>query len=300
MKKIVIIGAGEIGVALGDLLAKLGHQVSWWDSASDKVPNQRPLVDIVPEAEFVFCCVPSWGVRQALVGIYPHLSKESIVLSVTKGVEKDTHKLINELLKELLPSDQPFALLSGPMLAEELNKDNYGFGVIASDRPEVGDKVRELFAGSRIKLSFSNDLRSVAIAGVLKNIYTFAIGFSDALGWGDNAHGWLAVQSMNEVEAIFSRLKLDRLVASGPAGLGDFIATSTSSGSRNKQAALEIIATGKITNQSEGAVSIESVIFLLGGDTGGLPLLRTLADIILDRADARTVFSQFIEDHGND
>lgn len=299
-KKVVIIGAGKIGLALGGVLKTVGHEVAWWDVLPDKVADQKPLVEILPEADFVFYCVPSSALRSALTNSYAHLSPTAIVVSLTKGIEAGTHKLADELLTELLPTSQAVAVLGGPLLAEELTKGNYAFGVAGAKTQTTAEAIKNLLAETKIKVSLLVDPHAVALAGVLKNIYTFALGFSDALGLGDNTRGFFAVKAMDEMEAIFSVFKLDQKPLISEAGLGDFIATATSDSSRNRQAAGELATTGRSATPSEGILSIESLIFLLGGNISSYPLLHTLAEIILDHADARELLARFIVEHGGE
>jgi glycerol-3-phosphate dehydrogenase (NAD(P)+) len=116
----------------------------------------------------------------------------------------------------------------------------------------------------------------------MKNIYTLAISFANVLGWGDNARGFLVARALEEMRAMALRLDLDVNIIMGPAGLGDLVATASAVGSRNRQSAEELIKTGKVTVRGEGMVSLESLIFLLGGNLAEFPLLRLIADIVLN------------------
>ena len=59
--------------------------------------------------------VPSSAFRETLKNIRPYLSGQSIV-SLTKGMEKDTFALMSDIIKDELP-EVNFGVMSGPNLA---------------------------------------------------------------------------------------------------------------------------------------------------------------------------------------
>jgi glycerol-3-phosphate dehydrogenase (NAD(P)+) len=281
-KKVVIVGAGEIGRAIGGALVAVGHRVDYWDSDRTKVEGERPPLETVPEADFVFVCVPSSALRSALMGIYSHLKPGAAVVTLTKGLEDKTNKSAEQLLAEVLPASQSVAVLGGPLLAEEIARGSIGFVVVGTTDRELVKSLTEIFAGSSIRVDGSGDPRAVALAGVMKNIYTLAISFAEALGWGDNARGFLVARALEEMRIMSTKLNLDGGVISGLPGLGDLVATAASKGSRNRQSAEELIKTGKAENRGEGMNSLEPLIFLLGGNLTEFPVLRMVADIVLN------------------
>ncbi|MBI2645012.1 hypothetical protein HYW94_02450 [Candidatus Uhrbacteria bacterium] len=288
---IVIIGAGEIGSSLGGLLKKKGYVIEWWDADTSRVPNQKDLADIVPSADVLFFCIPSWVHRVAIASCTPHLSKKTIVLTVSKGLEKDTKKTIAEVIEEALPAGQPYGLISGPMLAEEMDAEQFGCGVYATTYTGTKSVITELFRGTVLRMEDSSDIKGVAFAGVLKNIYALALGISDGLSLGDNARGWIVAQAIHEASEIIYRLGGVRETAYGAAGLGDLIATGCSDFSRNREEGKNIAQTGICSATSEGCVSLPSLIALLG-NTQDFPLLKTLEHIFAQHEDVRaSVFS---------
>ncbi len=290
-RNIVIIGAGEIGQAIGRVLKVHYNNVVLYDNDPAKVSEPINLPEIMPVADVVFFCVPSWALRQAVTNVYQLLKKEAIVICLAKGIEDSSRKIVDELLQELLPVGQSFAILGGPMLAEEIDRGLPAYGVVGTDLEKTYLLISDLFQDSNVALTWSRDVRGVALAGVLKNIYTFAIGFVIGLEFGSDVKGEVAMQSLREMMIISERLGGKKETMMSGAGLGDFIATSFSAYSRNLQTALEIIRTGHWENKSEGLVSLEPLLRRLVGDTKELPLLRLLALIILDKEDPRKIFA---------
>lgn len=291
--KVAIIGAGEIGQAIGQVVRKNCSNVEFWDVDSSKVEAQRTIMEVLNGITVLFLCVPSWGMRKALQEIYPHLAPDTVVVSLAKGME-ETHKTMEELLTELLPSGQKVALLGGPMIAEEINKDLRGYAEIAAVEYDTYEKVAALFVDTNVLTSYSADVHGVAAAGVIKNIFTLAVGLEEYYDFGVNARGWLVTECLSEMEKIIAKLGGKPETARGLAGLGDFLATAFSKYSRNRQAIEGLASTGEIKLHSEGMASLESLLYRLGGDTTDLPVLKALGMILLDQAKPKDVLNKLI------
>lgn len=285
-KNIVFIGAGEIGSSIGGILKKKGYNVEWWDADTSRVPSQKQLADIIPSADVLFFCIPSWAHRAAIASCAPYVSKKTIILTVSKGIEKDTQKTIAEVLEEALPSGQPYGLISGPMLAEEMDAEQFGCGVYVTKYTETQAVIAELFHNTVLRIELSEDVRGIAFAGVLKNVYALALGIVEGLSLGDNARGWIVMQALHEASEIIHRLGGSRETAYSAAGLGDLVATGISDFSRNHEEGKKIAQTGVCSATSEGCVSLPSVIALLG-NSADFPLLKTLEHIFTKHADVR-------------
>jgi glycerol-3-phosphate dehydrogenase (NAD(P)+) len=293
-QKITIIGAGEIGRAIEYLLKDTGAEINLWDKDTSKVSEQRSLDEIVPQTDFIFLCVPSWAMRPALTEISPYLKQTTVVVSLAKGIEKETHKTMDEIISELLPQN-PLVIIAGAMLAEEIMEDLGGTALVASGDKKVGEKVIELFKNTSLKLYYSDDIRGAALSSVLKNIYAFGLGIAYGLGWGDNMKSWLLTEALNEMRRIVKILDGKEEAAMSVAGLGDLTATGYSKYSKNHAMGEELVKTGKCSETSEGYISISSITFLLGEKTKNFSLLLTLSHVILEQKDCKSTFENFIE-----
>jgi len=290
---ITIIGAGEIGQALALVFRKQGAQVDLWDRDLSRVPNQKPLETLVPKADYLFLCVPSQAVRPVVQTISSLLRKKTGVICLSKGVELKTKKFIPEVLRELLPVGQPFALCGGPMLAEELMQKKPGVSVLASRKLPAFANLSKLLSGSVIRLELSSDIMGVAASGVLKNIYAMALGVASELGWGANAEAWLVSQCLTEMEKITVKLGGREETVCYTAGLGDLIATGFSPYSKNRQTGSELVKTGKCCVGGEGATSFPAVWSRLGVLTKNFPILIMLRKIIIQHQNAKKLFENY-------
>lgn len=291
--KTAIIGAGEIGRAIEKLLKDRGEEVLIWDKDESKVPGQKTLQETAAFGlDFLFFCVPSWAMRGAVSDASPSLQKDAIIVSLAKGMESDSKKTMDALLAELLPIGQKFGILSGPMLAEELNMGFGGAGVFACAEIADFEKIKTLFGSTKLKLDYSPDLFDTALVGTLKNIYAFALGIADGLKWGGNQKGWLVSRVIGEMVKIAEMMGAKKEAILSPAGIGDFIATGFSRYSRNHQIGEEIVAVGKASIKSEGLVSIEPLTKILGDNVTTLPILSALEAIVIKRQNAKELFDK--------
>ena len=96
---------------------------------------------------------------------------------------------MDQVLEEVLPANQDFALLGGAMIAEEIHEDLIGAGILAANKQETLTTVSELFNQTKLLLETTLDLHGVALCGVLKNVYAIGLGICDGLGLGKNTKG---------------------------------------------------------------------------------------------------------------
>ncbi len=277
MLKITILGAGAIGQTLGKILKDQSHRVEFWDKKPAK--NQKALEKTVPQSDFIFFCFPSSGIAETAKLVSPHLTKKTIIISLAKGISQNHLKTVDEILEKSLPKNQPFALLAGPFLAEEIKNGLPAFGVVASKNRSVFQKMEKLFAKTAVQLEYSKDVKGVALSASLKNVYALLLGIIDGLGLGLNTKGFLTAKAAEEMEEIVKILGGHHATAMSTAGLGDFITTGFSLHSRNRGVGETIGKTGKPSGKSEGFRSASAFVKLLGQKAQKFPLLLKLAKI---------------------
>lgn len=296
-RHVVIIGAGAIGQAIRHLLRNQDINLNLWDIDKTKVKDQKELGALIPGAAIVFLCVPSWVLREALLEIKPFLGRSSVIASVSKGLEIKTNHRIDQLASEILPNNK-FVLLSGPMIARLITEDKHSYATIASlaNNKEAIRSVEQLFLNTKLSLSVCNDIASVAISGVLKNVYAIILGIIDALDCGNNTKGWIVSLSLREMQAIAQRLKLDPVVMLGTSGLADLITTGFSPTSTNQRLGKELVFNGQTEIKSEGLISLPGLMELLEDSTQSLPLLNALHRAIENKTKTAIIFSDWLKE----
>jgi len=289
MQNILILGAGRIGSALHKLCVKQGHSVHVWDIVPEMSRTDLPLEELAAEADVVIFGIPSQAVSEMGRKLKPHLKEHALVVVLAKGIDAQTRKTMDEILSEALEA-QPFALLSGPMLAEELVKDMGGAAVVGTARREDFERLCNVFKNTGLHLEHSDDVHGVALAGVLKNVFAIGLGIAGGLGWGDNMKGWLVAHSSGEMRAIIELLGGRKETALTQAGLGDMVATGFSPHSSNHKFGKALAETGKCDIRSEGCVSLPPLSKLLEGKADSLVVYNALRSIVVDGKPARETF----------
>lgn len=286
------MGAGELGQAVGTLLRKKDVAPIFWDADTSKVSGQKPLEEIIPSADMVLFCVPSWAMRDAIVTVRPFLKSQCPLISFAKGMEEKTQKTMYELFSEIVPA-HPFAAIGGPMLAEEISGGMTAAGVIASKDEDLRQQLRDLFASPRFRAEISDDPFGISLAGVIKNIYAVSLGIADGLTLSGNEKGWLVSVAIREMIAIGTALGVPANIILGTAGIGDLVATGYSPHSHNRRVGDEIVRNGTCTLRGEGLASLPPLIRRLGDKANDFPLLDLVKRICIDCEPAEPAFTTF-------
>ena len=116
--KTVVIGSGGWGTALAMVLCDNGHEVTLWSHDPEKAEKmtqtrRNPLlpdvelpealkisgdISCVAGAELVVSASPSYAVRSNIRRAAPFLDARTVLVSVSKGVERDTNLRMSQLL----------------------------------------------------------------------------------------------------------------------------------------------------------------------------------------------------------
>lgn len=288
LPRVTIIGAGNLGAALGTILE--GHaDVRAWDKDPSKSPSGVTRDDALRDAAFVFLCMPSWVLRPGVAELAPLLPAGAVVVGMSKGIETDGNLFVDELLEELVSDANPVALLAGPMLAAELSAGMRGAAVAASRHAGARTSLAALFAGTKLSVEESGDPRGVAVCGVLKNVYAAGLGILGALGRPDNVRGLFVSHALREMTAIVAALGGDASTALGPAGAGDLVATGISPHSRNRRLGEAIVRDGTCPPGSEAHASLPSIVARLEG-AGAYRALDAVHRVIIGNEKAADAF----------
>jgi glycerol-3-phosphate dehydrogenase (NAD(P)+) len=298
--KITIIGNGQIGNAILYLLKESKKNdpkflIEIYDKDETKNISGKTLKECLLDTDFVFLCVPSWCLITILKEINIYAKKEVILISLSKGIESNSRKSVDELIKENVKNVK-FALLSGPMFAKEITENKMSFAFLATKDKETSTKILNLFKNTKLKLEYSNKVHDVAISGVLKNIYTLIVSTIDSSSEDNNIRGFLSAKAVVEMLEIASFLKIDKKIILGTAGLGDFIATVSSIHSQNRKVGKDISDNGNTRLMSEGLMSLPSLEKMLGKKINDLPLFSLLVRITIKNKNPKTEIEKFFKE----
>lgn len=257
--KIAVLGSGGWGTALAILLSENGHQVTLWSYKEEESAALRetrenkvlPGVRIPDEMELtsdlhcvkgcgaVVLATPSFAVRSTARQVKELLDKNAVVISVSKGIEKDTSLTLTDAIAEELP-EHAVAALSGPSHAEEVGRHVPTAVVAAAKDQSVAQLVQDLFMNEHFRVYTTDDMVGVELGAALKNVIALCAGVSDGLGLGDNTKAMLMTRGLSEIARLGEALGGRKETFAGLAGIGDLIVTCTSMHSRNRRCGILI------------------------------------------------------------
>jgi glycerol-3-phosphate dehydrogenase (NAD(P)+) len=250
--KVTIIGNTSWGNTLGALLSDKGAAVKLWarSEAEAKELNQgrhgysstSHIEGALRVADLVIWAVPSQKLRQNVSQAQKYLTSSMLLMSAAKGLEVNSGKRMSQVLaEEIDPSLRgQICVLSGPNLAVEITRGLPAASVIAAQDIALAERARELMESPKFLLSTSDDVIGVELGGALKNIIALGAGMIDGLGLGDNAKGAFIAWGWDEVVSLGVTLGARADTFYGLAGLGDLIATCSSTLSRNHYVGYEL------------------------------------------------------------
>jgi len=252
MPKVAIIGNTSWGNTLGGLLGDKGTAVKLWArSAAEAAERNRGshsysctshLQEALDDADLAIWAVPSQTLRENVRQARDYLAGSTLLMSAAKGLEVSSCKRMSQVLAEEVGPHLrgQICVLSGPNLAKEIAQGLPAASVIAARQASTAERARQLMESSRLALSTSDDVIGVELGGALKNIIALGAGVIDGLELGDNAKGAFISWGWSEVISLGLALGARADTFSGPAGLGDLIATCSSTLSRNYQVGYEL------------------------------------------------------------
>lgn len=186
--------------------------------------------------EIVFIAVPSKFSRRIYEQLASSLSSAQIIVSLTKGIEKNSLKRMSEVMEEVFsPLFTPrIAALSGPSFALEVVQNHPTAVVVASKDLNLAKKIQHLISSVSFRVYTSKDIIGVELGGALKNVIAIAAGISDSLEFGNNSNAALVTRGISEIKRLGIKLGARMETFSGLAGIGDLVLTCTGKLSRNR------------------------------------------------------------------
>jgi glycerol-3-phosphate dehydrogenase (NAD(P)+) len=252
--KIAVLGAGSWGTTVASLVAPR-HDTVLWARNPDvaKAVNTEhansaylPGFGLAPElsataeleqavcsADLVVVGVPTSGFRAVLEDAARFMRPWVPVVSLSKGLEKNTHLRMTEVIKQVIPG-HPVAALTGPNIANEIMSGKAAAAVIATEDLEVASAIQKVVTRGLFRVYLNDDVVGCEMGGALKNIIAIAAGIGEGLGVGDNTRAAVMSRGLAELTRLGVAMGAQPATFAGLAGMGDLIATCMSPHSRNR------------------------------------------------------------------
>lgn len=282
--RLAFLGGGSFGTAMANLAARNGCDTTLWVrdkrivksmaklrmnkkylpgfKLDDRLKFNHDLAAAVKDKDIIFLAVPSSAFRETLKNIAPYITGQSIV-SLTKGMEKDTFAMMSDIIKEELP-EVNFGVMSGPNLAIEIMKNMPSATVIASHSEPLRHAVQAALHSAFFRVFASDDIRGVELGGALKNIYAIAMGMAAAYDVGENTKAMLLTRALAEMSRFGVEEGANPLTFLGLSGVGDLYATCSSELSRNY----------RIGNMLGRGMNIDAAVKKLGQTAEGVNTIQ--------------------------
>ncbi len=279
-----VIGAGSFGTAIANLIA-MNTDVLIFSRRADFVEdvNTRsecngvkllPRVKATSDPEemarqctLIFPIVPSNTFREVMQRFGPYLRPHHIVIHGTKGFDLRGYQEDELLTQDITLSRQEVrtmsevvleessvlrvGCLSGPNLAAEIVSGQPAATLIGSHYREVIQAGQTALNSRLFHVFGSYDMLGAELAGALKNIVALGSGILGGLGMGRNIQGLLIAKGLGEMVHFGKALGASSQAFVGVAGIGDLVATATSTNSRNYTFGMQLAKGGTVEEIKE-------------------------------------------------
>jgi glycerol-3-phosphate dehydrogenase (NAD(P)+) len=289
--QVLVLGHGEMGRALSQLL-RPRHTVSVWERRPQTAAPVM-LEGAAARSDFVLFCVPAQPHAELAARLAPVLAPGTVCLSIAKGLDDDG-RTAAQVFARCFGERRPYALLYGPMIAEEIRAGRPAFAELGATAHNTAARVKALFAGTALALRETRDIDGMAWSAVLKNVYALLFGISDGLALGDNMRGFLVAAITEEMQRLVTLLGGDAAVPHPLAGLGDLITTATSAGSHHHALGMRLARGEPGPYSGEGVHTVEMVRKFSIFETQMFPLFRLVGAVLRDAASAREMVGEYL------
>jgi len=254
--QISIIGSGSFGTSIAQLISNnaskvnlLGRNKAVLDSINKNRINKyyfpKTLLsekikcyelskhkELLNDSDLVIFALPS-GVTRDIAEMLKSSIKDKPVLSTSKGIEIPSLNTMSDVIKEITGNERVYSL-SGPTFADEIINGFFTCATVGIDNNKDRDLIMSVLKQPNFVFDFSNDVSGVELCGVLKNIYSVAVGIFDSFTNSSNEHYAFLNLCFKEMSEILNEYSDDKDLILKFCAFGDFNLTTNSDKSRNR------------------------------------------------------------------
>ncbi|MDT6939603.1 NAD(P)H-dependent glycerol-3-phosphate dehydrogenase [Brucella pseudogrignonensis] len=301
--KIAVLGGGAWGTALAVMAAINGHD-AWLYARDAQIVTQvndqrrnpsylgeielpagiRASTDakaVLEKADAVLVVIPAQAMRKGLMELSAHIPQSAPVILCAKGIERETGRLMSEVVSEVLPH-HTISALSGPSFATDVARGLPTAVTIACEDAAIADQLAAMLSGPAFRCYSTTDLKGVEIGGALKNVLALAAGAAIGRGYGASAQAALVTRGFAELRRVAQAMGAKPETIMGLSGLGDLMLTCSSSQSRNYSYGLAIGRSEDLTNRplAEGVATAPIAAELCRQHDVPAPIITAVAALL--------------------
>jgi glycerol-3-phosphate dehydrogenase (NAD(P)+) len=314
---VAVLGAGAWGTTFAKVLADGGANVQLWARRDEiareinethrntkylqrvtlpfEVTASTSLSDTLAGVDEVYLSVPSQVLRTVLGSVVGQLGDSVPVVSLMKGVERETGLRMSQVIREVTGIDEGrIAVVSGPNLALEIAKEEPTASAVSSTSLETAVAVAATCHNNYFTTLTNTDVIGTEFGGVLKNLIAVAVGIADGVGYGDNTKASIITRGLAELSAFAAAQGAKPETMWGLAGLGDLIATCESPLSRNNTAG-RLLGQGysfdmvirQMDQTAEGLSSVDPILTIAAASGVAMPIVSQVQQVLKGTLDPR-------------
>lgn len=322
--KIGILGDGGWGTALAIGLAQNGFKPFLWGAfpsyveemkkkrenfkflAGFEIPGDVQLnsdiQDVCRKADWIILAIPSQYMRSVLRKFKQTDLRSKKFVTVAKGIETSTLKVMSEVIREELGSVK-LCVLSGPSIAREVAARMPVCLVAASADKKIATDTRKIFSSEHISVFETEDVLGVELGGSIKNVIAIGAGIVEGQGYGSNTRAAVFTRGIAEIARLGRKMGAKRETFMGLSGLGDLATTCLSVHSRNRWLGEEI-GKGKALKQVlsktemvvEGVETCRSAKALAKKYKISMPITEAVYSILFRKVHPRNLVKAIMQD----
>jgi glycerol-3-phosphate dehydrogenase (NAD(P)+) len=258
--KVGLLGGGSWGTTVASLTSKNSETTIWarnietvteinkHNSNEKYLPKAKlhkglkasnSIKETVENADVIVMGVPSQNFRAVLLEAKPYIRPWVPIVSLAKGLEISTKMRMTQIIEEIMPG-HPAGVLTGPNLAKEIHAGKAAAAVISMVDKTIAKKLQTVFSSGLFRVYTNTDVIGSELGGALKNVMAIAAGMGDGANAGDNTRSALITRGLSELTRLGTAMGGKNRTFAGLTGLGDLIATCSSSKSRNHHVGVQL------------------------------------------------------------
>lgn len=255
---IFFAGAGSIGTAIGNSLAKAGQKVTLYtieEQVAETINNDHINADYFPNAplnenllatteiselrnaDIIFLAIPSIITIDFVLQNKDHIRDDTILVNLAKGFGCGKMTITACLAKMV---DNPICTMKGPTFAREIINASPTAMTFAGHDEELYSIAKDIFTDTPIYLDYTSDIEGVEYLSILKNIYAIILGIVDAHFNSPNLRFLILTKAFDEMRRIMISAGGEEGSMFKYCGYGDFSLTALNDLSRNRTLGLLI------------------------------------------------------------
>jgi len=276
-KRIGVVGLGNLGSAVVRVLDQNSASVIGWEydnsvvedvnnhgqnhkylpgcQYSNRVTATSDMSQLLEQSGILFITLPARFITPVFSPYLDSLPKDIALVNMAKGIHTETNKTAAQTLMDMFPNN-PFAVVSGPSLANEFAIEKHTAVVAASKSNELCHEIKRLLTCHYFHVVVKDDVKGVELGGILKNIYALALGvLVEDVQEHLNFTGAFITQAIGEMAELMRLLGGEPESVYELSGVGDLICTAMSPHSHNRKFG-KLLAKGLTAEQAEAQMSL--------------------------------------------